>query len=134
MIGFSSYDLNLVKTILISQLLKQIELNQHLCIKAYKFRFLYFKNYRSFLIAYGSETGTFYEFVTDLEKLKSRLPSHNFFIHLYQKVTSQKGIRACKVYMGSKKIEQSSGDVNFYKRSDTNSLYLYVIAKENRCE
>ena len=95
-LGFnsSSYDLNLVKPILIERLLNEIDFvikkaNTYLCIKTSTLRFLDIKHflapgfsYRKFLIAYGSELEKFhfpYEFVDSLEKLESDLPNHQAF-------------------------------------------------------
>ena len=95
-LGFnsSSYDLNLVKPILIKRLLNEIDFvikkaNTYLCIKTSTLRFLGIKHflapgfsYRKFLIAYGSELEKFhfpYEFVDSLEKLESDLPNHQAF-------------------------------------------------------
>ena len=95
-LGFnsSSYDLNLVKPILIERLLNKIDFvikkaNTYLCIKASTLRFLDIKHflgpcfsYRKFLIAYGSELEKFhfpYKFVDRLEKLESSLPDHQAF-------------------------------------------------------
>ena len=95
-LGFnsSSYDLNLVKPVLIQHLLNQIDFvikkaNNYLCIKTSTLRFLDIKHflapgfsYRKFLIAYGSELEKFhfpYEFVDGLEKLESGLPDHQAF-------------------------------------------------------
>ena len=95
-LGFnsSSYDLNLVKPILIERLLNEIDFvikkaNTYLCIKTSTLRFLDIKHflapgfsYRKFLIAYGSELEKFhfpYEFVESLEKLESDLPNHQAF-------------------------------------------------------
>ena len=96
MFGFNlaSYDLNLIKPTLIQILLKDIQFvikrtNSYLCLKTSKLRFLDIKNflapgfsYRKFLVAYGAELIKFYfpyEFVTDLNKLKSGLPEHSGF-------------------------------------------------------
>ena len=98
-LGFnsSSYDLNLVKPILIERLLNEIDFvikkaNTYLCIKTSTLRFLGIKHflapgflYRKFLIACGSELEKFhfpYEFVDSLEKLKSDLPNTKLFIRL----------------------------------------------------
>ena len=95
-LGFnsSSYDLNLVKPVLIEHLLNQIDFvikkaNNYLCIKTSTLRFLDIKHflapgfsYRKFLIAYGSELEKFhfpYEFVDGLEKLENVLPDHQAF-------------------------------------------------------
>ena len=95
-LGFnsSSYDLNLVKPVLIEHLLNKIDFvikkaNTYLCIKTFTLRFLDIKHflapgfsYRKFLIAYGSELEKFrflYEFVDGLEKLESGLPDHQAF-------------------------------------------------------
>ena len=95
-LGFnsSSYDLNLVKPVLIEHLLNKIDFvikkaNTYLCIKTSTLRFLDIKHflatgfsYRKFLIAYGSELEKFhflYEFVDGLEKLESGLPDHQAF-------------------------------------------------------
>ena len=95
-LGFNSasYDLNLIKPTLIQILLKDIQFvinrtNSYLCLKTSKLRFLDIKNflapdfsYRKFLVAYGAELRKFYfpyEFVTDLDKLKSGLPEHSVF-------------------------------------------------------
>ena len=83
-LGFNSgsYDLNLVKPILIAHLLDKIVFvikpaNNYLCIKTQKLRFLDIKNYlapgfsyKNFLIAYGSSAKKIffsYEFVTDAD-------------------------------------------------------------------
>ena len=95
-LGFnsSSYDLNLVKPILIEHLLEQIDFiikkaNTYHCIKTPTLRFLNIKHclasgfsYRKFLIAYRSELEKFpfpYEFVDSLEKFKNGLPNHEAF-------------------------------------------------------
>ena len=92
-LGFnsSSYDLNLVKPVLIEHLLNKIDFvikkaNIYLCIKTSTLRFLDIKHflapgfsYRKFLIAYGSKLEKFhfpYEFVDGLEKLESGLLHH----------------------------------------------------------
>ena len=90
----SSYDLNLVKPVLIENLLNKIDFvikkaNIYLCTKTSALRFLDIKHflapgfsYRKFLIAYGSELEKFhfpYEFVDGLEKLESGLPDHQAF-------------------------------------------------------
>ena len=95
-LGFNlaSYDLNLIKSTLIKILLKDIQFvikrtNSYLCLKTSKLRYLDIKkilapgfSYRKFLVAFGAELRKFYfsyEFVTDLNKLKSGLPEHTFF-------------------------------------------------------
>ena len=92
-LGFNlaSYDLNLIKPTLIQILLKDIQFvikrpNSYLCLKTSKLRFLDFLapgfSYRKFLVAYGAELRKFYfpyEFVNDLNKLKSGLPEHSVF-------------------------------------------------------
>ena len=95
-LGFnsSSYDLNLVKPVLIEHLLNKIDFvikkaNTYLCIKTSTMRFLDIKHflgpgfsYRKFLIAYGSELEKFYfayEFVDGLKKLEGGLPDHQAF-------------------------------------------------------
>ena len=95
-LGFNStsYDLNLIKPILIQILLKDIQFvikrtNSYLCWKTSKLRFLDIKNflapgfsYRKFLVVYGAKLRKFYipyEFVTDLDKLKNGLPKHSVF-------------------------------------------------------
>ena len=95
-LGFNlaSYDLNFIKPTLIQILLKDIQfvikrINSYLCLKTSNLRFLDIKNflapgfsYRKFLVAYGAELRKFYfpyEFVTDLDKLKSGLPEHSVF-------------------------------------------------------
>ena len=90
----ASYDLNLIKPTLIQILLKDIQFvikrtNNYLFLKTFKLRFLDIKNllapgfsYRKFLVAYRAELRKFYfsyEFVTDLDKLKSGLPEHSVF-------------------------------------------------------
>ena len=99
MLGFNStsYDLNLIKPTLIQILLNNIQFvikrtNSYFCLKTSKLRFLNIKNflapgfsYRKFLVAYGAELRKFYfpyEFVTDLDKLKSGLPEHSVFYSL----------------------------------------------------
>ena len=95
-LGFNSafFDLRLIKSTLIQILLKDIQFvikrtNSYLCLKTSKLRFLDIKNflapgfsYRKFLVAYGAELRKAYfpyEFVTDLDKLKSGLPEHSVF-------------------------------------------------------
>ena len=95
-LGFNSasYDLNLIKPTLIQIILKDISFvikrtNSYLCLKTSKLRFLDIKkflapgfSYRKFLVVYGAELRKFYfpyEFVTDLDKLKSGLPEHSVF-------------------------------------------------------
>ena len=125
-LGFnsSSYDLNLVKPVLIEHLLNKIDFvikkaNTYLCIKTSTLRFLDIKHflapgfsYRKFLIAYGSELEKFhfpYEFVDGLEKLKSGLPDHQAFYSsltksnisteeyaLVQKTWSEKGWKSLR--------------------------------------
>ena len=90
----ASYDLNLIKPTLIQILSKDIQFlikrtNSYLCFKTSKLRFLEIKNvlapefnYGKFLLAYGTELRKFYfpyEFVTDLDKLKSGLSEHSVF-------------------------------------------------------
>ena len=94
MLGFNSasYDLNLIKPILIQILQKDIQFvikrtNSYLCLKTSKLQFLDIKKFlasgfsnRKFLVAYGGELRKFYfpyEFVTD--KVKSGLPEHSAF-------------------------------------------------------
>ena len=95
-IGFnsSSYDLNLIKAVIVQQLFEQIEFvikkaNSYLCIKTKKLRFLDIKHYlasgfsyQKFLIVYCSDLQKFYfpnEFITDKEKLQSGMPEHQTF-------------------------------------------------------
>ena len=124
-LGFnsSSYDLNLVKPVLIEHL-KEIDFvikkaNTYLCFKTSTLRFLDIKHflapgfsYRKFLIAYGSELEKFhfpYEFVDRLEKLESGLPDHQAFYSsltksnitteeyaLVQKTWSEKGWKSLR--------------------------------------
>ena len=90
-----SYDLNLIKPTLIQILLKDIQFvikrtNSYLCLKTSKLQFLDIKNflapgfsYRKFLAAYEAELKKFYfpyEFVTDLDKLKTGLPETQCFL------------------------------------------------------
>ena len=90
----SSYDLNLIKPVIIQQLLEKIEFvinkaNNYLCIKTKKLRFLDIKHYLipgfsywKFLIANGNDLQKFYflyEFITDVEKLQSGMPDHQAF-------------------------------------------------------
>ena len=94
--GFNSasYDLNLIKSTLIEQLLDKIDFvikkaNNYLCIKTEKLQFLDIRHflapgfsYQKFLIAYGSVQTKFYflyEFVADPTKLQSGLPEHQAF-------------------------------------------------------
>ena len=95
-LGFNSasYDLNLIKHTSIQFFLKDIQFvikrtNSYICLKTSKLRFLDIKNflvpgfsYRKFLVAYRAELRKFYfpyEFVTDLDKLKSGLPEDSVF-------------------------------------------------------
>ena len=101
----ASYDLNLIKPTLIQILLKDIQFvikktNSYFCLKTSKLRFLDIKNFlapsfscRKFFLAYGTELRKFYfpyEFVIDLDKLKSGLPEHSVFILLFRNRTSLK--------------------------------------------
>ena len=120
----SSYDLNLVKPVLIENLLNKIDFvikkaKTYLCIKTSTLRFLDIKHflapgfsYRKFLIAYGSELKKFhfpYKFVDGLEKLVSGLPDHQAFYSsltksnisteeyaLVQKTWSEKGWKSLR--------------------------------------
>ena len=102
-LGFNSasYDINLIKPTLIQILLKDIQFllkrtNSYLCLKTLKLRLIFrYQNfldpgfsYRKFLVAHGTELRKFYfpyEFVTDLDKLKSGLPEHSFFYSSFSK-------------------------------------------------
>ena len=125
-LGFnsSSYNLNLVKLVLIQYLLNKIDFvikkaNTYLCIKTSTLRFLDFKHflapgfsYRKFLVTFGSELEKFYfpyEFVDGLEKLESGLPDHQAFYSsltksnisteeyaLVQKTWSEKGWKSLR--------------------------------------
>ena len=123
-LGFnsSSYDLNLVKPILIERLLNEIDFvikkaNTYLCIKTSTLRFLDIKHflapgfsYRKFLIAYGSELEKFhfsYEFVDSLEKLESDLPNHQANLFVFDKIEYyNRGICSSSKNVVGKRMEE----------------------------
>ena len=143
-LGFNSasYDLNLIKPLLIQELLGKINFvikraNAYLCIKTEKLRFLDIKNflapgfsYKKFLSAYGCHGEKFffpYEFLTSLDKLDyDQVPDHQHFYSNLTKsnITEEENYRRslCNK-LGKKRMENTQRPAHLLQHHGLHPVY-----------